>query len=336
MKSRWWVVFLLLAGSVGAQIAADSLIRRVRIRVAFANGACEFSTHVRMTGLSGPMLEGVANDQCVVDFLNVAAGTYHLVVSGQHFHDKDAGSITLDSGAGSPEFEVHVKRDSEAEHAAGVPMSSLVSAADLGVPLRAQKEFNRANELLAKQDLPQAIERLNKAIEVYPAYAGAYNNLAVIYARQGDRVREREALQKAIGINDHFAPAYVNLGRMSIATNDFPNAEMVLSKASGFDPTDAMTCVLLAYAEFMDHHFDQAIATSLKAHGLQGSHAYAHQVAARAYEQKRDAAKAIHELELFLQEEPAGVRAESARKELAALQAFAQRSDAAKAQANVQ
>lgn len=321
MISRLGVVFLLLVGSVAAQLAADTLIRRVGIRVAFVNGVCEISTHVRMTGLSGPMLESVANDQCVVEFLNVPAGTYHLTVSAQHVPDMDAGSITLDP-AGSQEFEVQVKRDNEAGHADGMPMSGLVSAADLGVPLRAQKEFNRANELLAKQDLPQAIEQLNQAIKEYPAYAGAYNNLGVIYARQGDRVREREALQKAISINDHFAPAYVNLGRLSIATNDFPNAEMELNKASGFDPTDAMTCVLLGYAEFMDHHFDQAIATSLKAHRLQGAHAYAHQIAARAYEKKRDAANAIQELELFLQEEPAGVRAESAHKELAALQAI--------------
>jgi tetratricopeptide (TPR) repeat protein len=283
-------------------------------------------------GLSGPLFEGFANDQCVVDFRNVPVGTYHLMVSGENFANTDAGSVAMDSAGGS-EFEVKVKRDNEQDRTSGAPASPLISATDLGIPVKAQKEFAKANELTAKQDLTQAIQRLNKAIEIYPAYAGAYNNLAVIYARQGDRAREREALQKAISINDHFAPAYVNLGRMSIATNDFPGAETALNTASSFDPTDAMTLVLLTYAEFMDHNLDEAIATSRKAHALQGPHAFAHQVAARAYEQKRDAANAIVELEQFLKEEPTGTRAETARKELTALRAI--RSDSV-VRANVQ
>lgn len=327
MKSRVCAVFLLLAGSVAAQLDAGSTVHRVRVHVAFVNGGCDLSTNVRLMGLSGPMFTGIANDQCVVDFLNVPVGTYHLVVSGQNFPNVDAGSIAMDS-SGSTEFEVKVKRDNEPDHAAGIPVSPLISAADLGVPIRAQKEFDKANQFVAKQDLPHAIERLNRAIEVYPAYAGAYNNLGVIYARQGDREREREALQKAISINDHFAPAYVNLGRLNIATNDFPKAEAALDKASSLDPTDAMTLVLLAYAEMMDHHFDQVIATGRKAHTLSGPHAFAHQVAARAYEQKRDGADAMAELDQFLKEEPQGARADAARKELSSLRAIIQSSPA--------
>jgi hypothetical protein len=83
-----------------------------------------------------------------------------------------------------------------------------------------------------------------------------------------------------------------------------------------------MTLVLLTYAEFMDRHFDQVIATSRKAHTLQGTHAFVHQVAARAFEQKRDGGNAVAELEQFLKEEPTGPRAEIAHKELSALRAI--------------
>jgi hypothetical protein len=47
----------------------------------------------------------------------------------------------------------------------------------------------------------------------------------------------------------------------------------------------------------------------------------AHQVATRSFEQKHDTGGAIAELELFLKEEPAGSRADSARKELSGLRA---------------
>ncbi len=120
--------------------------------------------------------------------------------------------------------------------------------------------------------------------------------------------------RKAISVNDHFVLAYVNLGRMHIRAGDFPPQRSALDKASAFDPTDPMTLILLSYAEFMDQHFDEAIATSRKAHALEKSHAFVHRVAARAFEQKRDGANAIAELELFLKEEPTGPRAEAARK----------------------
>jgi Tfp pilus assembly protein PilF len=321
MKSRVCAVVLVLAGSLAAQFDAGMIIHRLRVRVAFVNGGCELSTHVRLMGRMGLLAEGIANDECVVDFVSVPVGTYHLIASGQNFEDTDTGSINLNS-TGSPELEIRVKRAGEPERTAGVSASPFITAADLAIPRRAQKEFDKANELVAKQNLAQAIERLDKAIAVYPAYAGAYNNLGVIYARMGDREREREALQKAISINDRFAPAYVNLGRMNISTGDFSGAESVLNKASSLDPTDAMTLVLLTYSEFMNRDIDQAIATAGKAHTLAGPHAFVHQLAARAYEQKRDAASAITELEQFLKEEPEGSRADIARKELATVRAI--------------
>jgi tetratricopeptide (TPR) repeat protein len=319
MKSRLFVVLLLLASSAEAQLDAGSTLRHLRVRVAFVNGVCDVGTRVRLIGRSGTVAESATNDQCEAEFANVPIGTYHVNVSGQNFANTD-DIVSLSSG--STELEIKVKRTSDPDRTAGVPASAFVSAADLGIPAGAQKEFDKANELIGRQDLAKAIQRLNRAIAIYPAYAGAYNNLAVIYSRLGDRTREREVLQKAISVNDHFAPAYVNVGRMNIGAGDFPSAESALDKASSFDPTDAMTLVLLTYTEFMNRHLDQAIATSRKAHTLPGVHAFVHQVAARAYEQKRDAANAITELEQFLKEEPEGPRAEIARKELAEVRAI--------------
>jgi tetratricopeptide (TPR) repeat protein len=319
MKSRVYVVFLLLVGSVAAQLDTGSVLGRVRVRVDFVNGVCDLSTHVTLMGRSGPVAEGVANEQCEVEFVNIPAGTYHLNVSGRNLADTDN---VITPSAGSTDFEVKIRRANDADRAGGAPGGPSVSAVELAIPLRAQKEFDRANELIGKQEFSKAIQSLNRAIAIYPAYAGAYNNLGVIYARLGDRAQEREALQKALSINDHFAPAYVNVGRLNIAAGDFSGAETALNRAAAFDPTDAMTLVLLTYTEFMSRHIDQAIATSRKAHTLPGSHAFAHQVAARAFEQKRDGANAIAELEQFLKEEPEGSRADVARKELAALQAI--------------
>ncbi len=319
MKSRVWIVFLLSAGSLGAQVDAGIVLHQVRVKVDFANGVCDLGTHVRLMSRSGPVAEATANEHCEVEFANIPTGTYHLNVSGQNFTDTDD---VITPSIGTTEFKVNVKRANEVQNAGAAPASAFVSAANLAIPTGAQREFDKSNELMAHQDFSKAMQHLNRAITIYPAYAGAFNNLGVIYARLGDRDHEREALQKALSIDSRFAPAYVNLGRMDIASGDFPGAENELTKASAYDPSDAMTLVLLTYSEFMERHFDQAIATSRKAHSLTGSHAFVHQVAAHAFEQKRDATDAISELEIFLKEEPEGSRADAARKELAAVQAI--------------
>jgi tetratricopeptide (TPR) repeat protein len=241
-------------------------------------------------------------------------------VSGQSFAHTDSESIEVTHA--DSEFEVTVKRISDVEPSFFSPVSGFISASDLGIPARARKELAKANELLAKRDLAQALQKLNTAVAIYPSYALAYNNLGVIYAHLGDRDRAREALQRAISVSDHFALAYVNLGRMNISGNDFSNAEVALGKASAFDPTDPTTLILLAYAELMDGRLDDATASSQQAHAIGKPHAFVHRVAARAFEQKRQLDRAIAELQLFLKEEPGGPRADAARHELEIVQSL--------------
>ena len=111
---------------------------------------------------------------------------------------------------------------------------------------------------------------------------------------------------------------------MDIADNNFSAGEDELSKAASSNPSDPTAIVLLAFCEFQDHHLDDAITNSRKAHGLQGQHSSVHLIAAKAFEQKRDVHGAIAELELFLKEEPAGERADQARKDLAVLRTIHQ------------
>jgi tetratricopeptide (TPR) repeat protein len=320
MKGRMFVVFLLLISSAAAQLGASNLIRRVRVRVAVENGICDASVDVALVGHNGPVGQSGPNDRCEVDFFNVPEGDYHVKASGGNFTNADSGSINM-TAAGQNEFEIQVKSRDELDRNFGGPASAFVSASDLGIPSRARKELDKASELAGKQQLAQAVQKLNKAISIYPSYALAYNNLGVLYARLGDSVREREALQKAISLNDHFVLPYINLGRMHMAAGDFPAAETALDKAFTLDPADPMTLILLSYSQFMDRRFDEAIATSHKAHAVGKPHAFVHRVAARAFEQQRQGASAIAELELFLNEEPHGPRADAARKELEVIKA---------------
>ncbi len=314
MTSR---VCILLLFSSFALAQFDGVNRPVRVQLAFSNGVCDSSTRVRLTGLGAPPVDAAPDKQCEVSF-SVPDGTYVVHVSGQTIGDTES---VIAASPGSSDFEVRVRPSAEPANMSAMVMSPSISVTDLRVPEKAQKELHKASKEIDRKDFAKALRTVQHAIDVYPEYADAYNNLGVIYARLGDRERERQALEKAISLNDRLAPAYANLGRLNINTGDFAGAETVLKKASACEPLNGITLLLLAYAQFMQKDLDAAIETSRHAHDLQSTHAFAHQIAARAFEQKRDATSAIAELQLFLKEEPSGPRADSARKELAIVEA---------------
>lgn len=205
--------------------------------------------------------------------------------------------------------------------------TEFVSVSDLAIPHRARKEFAKATQSLTKEDWTQARDRLNKAILFYPAYAGAYNNLAVAYAHLGDADLERQALEKAIALDSHFALAHLNLGRMDLERGNLSEAVVELNTAADLTPEKPSVFILLGYCQLLQKHFDDAIATSDEAHTLSAPHSLAHRIAARAFEQKRQFDRAATELNLFLQEEPPGPAAEAARRELEMVQTARAKND---------
>lgn len=196
-----------------------------------------------------------------------------------------------------------------------------VSVSDLGVPRRALRQLKKANQSLAKENWSQARDRLKKAISFYPSYAGAYNNLAVAYAHLGDANLEREALEKAIALDSHLALAHLNFGRMDLDRGKLPEAVAELKTAEALSPNNPSVFILLGWCQYLQKHFDEAIAASNEAHKLSGPHSLAHRIAALAFEQKKQFDRAAIELKLFLQEEPPGPPAQAARKELETVEA---------------
>jgi Tfp pilus assembly protein PilF len=326
MIPRRLLVLLLLAlvPCALAQLGSTEHTGNIRVRVVFENGR-RCTTHVHVVVMTSasttPVADAYTNDECMVGFDNLVVGTYHMVVSGEGIQETDSGLFEVDSRKTSQFVYVTVKPATEAGTAAATGTAPTVAAVDLNIPKKARKDFDKATELMAEQDWNQAKEELMKALAIYPQYANAYNNLGVVYARLGDRPREREALQKAISLNDHLASAFVNLGKMDIMERNFPDAEAQLGKAAILEPINAQTLMLLANVELMNQHFDAAIAHCQKVHSMpHDSQALVHYIAARALEHENRLADATAELRTFLQEEPSGARADAVRAELNALE----------------
>jgi TPR repeat len=313
-------VLVVLLGCISAQFQSGNL----KVRVVFPDGhPCDIKVRVRLMVSAGntAVAESYTDDSGLTDFNDVQVGNYHIVISGEGIQETDSGLFGVDSRRGTQFQTVTVKRVEEVNQR-DAHVGSTVAVADMNIPRNAAKEFNKASELIAKkEDWKKAIDLLKRATELYPNYAEAYNNLGVAYGRLGDRSSEREALQKAVTINDHFVAAWLNLGRMKIIERDFPAAEDFLVKANVLAPNDTEILTILANVELMNLHYDRAIAHCRKVHDIDpDAHALVHFISARALEHENRIPDAADELHTFLKEEPSGLRADAARRELATLQ----------------
>jgi len=267
---------------------------------------------------STPVEKTYTNDAGKADLWNIPQGTYHVIVSGDGIQTTDSGLFEVDSRQVSQSQYVTVRQIEAADAKAGGSKAGSVSASDLNVPMKARKELEKANEAMARQDWSKAAELLNKAIAIYPQYVGAYNNLGVVYSRLNDIAHEQQALEKAMSLDEHFAPACENLAKLYLRQKDFSHAETLLGKALSVDPNNGQNLTLLADTQYMERHYDAAIATAQRAHGLPNEHpSIVHYIAAKAYEQENRQAEALAEFQAFLKEEPKGPRADHVRSDIA-------------------
>jgi tetratricopeptide (TPR) repeat protein len=79
-------------------------------------------------------------------------------------------------------------------------------------PKDAQGRWLKAMIFIDQKKTPDAIQMLTGLTEDYPELPEPYNNLAVLYANQGNYDKAKAALELAIHTNPSYATAYENLG----------------------------------------------------------------------------------------------------------------------------
>ena len=322
MPRRTLIVLAVFVSSAASRTAAQFTANEspfdhvVQVHVSFRDGSgCDSSTKIELMKSETPTGSSFADKNCNVSFLGVPPGDYRLVISGRGFAGIETREITLNQFDSGP-IEVQIPQPRRQDGNARSLTST--SVADLKIPKRAAKEFDKANRAMGQQDWKAASVSLQRAIGIYPQFAAAYNNLGVVDARLGDRTKEAKDLQRAIAIDSRYVDAYVNLARMDIAEGNFSDAETTLRKANSLSSEDGVILVLRTYAEFMNHHLDDAVNDCKKVHALNNvPHAFAHWTAAFALEQENQIAEAGVEFRAFVSEEASGERADAARKELA-------------------
>jgi tetratricopeptide (TPR) repeat protein len=95
-----------------------------------------------------------------------------------------------------------------------VPRARVVDAAELdaGVPPDAQAAYKAGMGAVVKGQTESGIESLKRALDIYPNYLRALNDLGVIYLTQNRLEEAAATFSRAIKIDNRFAYARLNLG----------------------------------------------------------------------------------------------------------------------------
>ena len=97
-------------------------------------------------------------------------------------------------------------------------------------PRHTLARYNLALVLKRADRLPEAIEALQRALEIEPRPEALYT-LGVIYWQQGDTERAARALRDAVAADARYADAYYTLGAVLAARSDWQGAADALRRA---------------------------------------------------------------------------------------------------------
>ena len=244
------------------------------------------------------------------------SGTYQVRVSGPFIQDTTSDTFWIQDGEMIHKEMVPVKMK-EGENSQS-STEGTISAAQLSVPAKAKKEFDKGTDAMQKQDWKKAQEYFSKATRDYPNYDWAYNSLGVVDMKMGEKDQARDAFTRAIQISGHTVQAEKNLARILIADGDFAKAEQLVKQSLAVQPRDPDGLTLAGFAQLKQGKYDEALDSARKVH-TSGNHAFAvaHLIAAHALEAKHLDSQAADEYRAYLAESPDSPEADLAKEGLA-------------------
>lgn len=294
--------------SIRVRLAQDGRPLQERIRV-----------QLRLpTGVT--VAEAFTNERGEADLRGTAPGSYVVTVSSPALIEAVEQRFDLMPRETTRYLFVNVRfRPPEGTdtQAAGAPM---VGVWALKVPKQAREQYDRGDAASRFQDWDAARKHFAAAVDLYPDYASAYNNLGTALMNLGQRAEGQKAFAKAVEIDPLMLSAQMNLARTFVSNGGYAQAEPALLAVASAEPHNAEALTLLAFCQLNLDKPAAALENARKVHELPHDRfAMAHFLAARLLEAQQHASEAIAEYELFLREAPTHAKANVARRALESL-----------------
>jgi len=235
-------------------------------------------------------------------FKKIEKGTYTLIVFvpgvGETRKTIDVGPARAQKGR----IELTLKLD---ESKMTPDRSSVVSMRELSIPKEALEEYQNASKKLGLRDIEGAVAHLNRAVEIAPQFAAAWNYLGTI-AYQTKRYDDAEKyFRRSLEADLNAYEPLVNLGGVLVTLGRFDEAWKYNLHAVLRRPNDALAHSQLGMTYFGMGKLDLAEKYLLEAVRLDPGHfSHPQLMLAEIYIRTRQNSKAADALESFLKYHP--------------------------------
>jgi len=295
-------------------------------RIYFPSGRrSDVRVKVRLTSLNSGELIVFSDVNGSFSFKGLEAGTYTVVVDAGDDYEQARESVYIETEAGSSRrgvvlppvsrlYTVDINLRPKQE---GRPKAGVVSAALAAVPEKARELYLKAVTSAEQGDNAKAISQLKSALNLFPEFPLALNELGVQYLRASQPDKAAEVLSKAVKLSaEDFAPR-LNYGIALLNLHKLADAEeqlrVAVNKQSGAPTAHMYLGITLAIQRKLDEgikELDLAIASKSPEVTL------AHRYLGGIYYERREYENAANELETYLKLVPKAPDAEVLRQKI--------------------
>ena len=194
-------------------------------------------------------------------------------------------------------------------HRTVVPESGTVSLKTLAAPKKATQAFDKARKELARKniDLAKAKAELDKAVEIYPEFAAAWQLLGEVHLRQEARPEARAAFERAIASDSGFALPFLSLAAIELDAQQWEKATGLARQALEINPRLARAHYFKALADTSlgNLHAAEESALWVQNSGDAGRYPTTHYILGWIQSTKRNFESAAAEYRQFMELQPA-------------------------------
>jgi len=277
--------------------------------------------HVRLESA-----EGGSNGDCITEqggkcrFLPGSGGMYVIRLNQLGYKEVAIGVNLIDTLRAYITLDLKPDAGTAPADSSVAATGNSVSAADLGVPENARREFEKGESALKQSKLDAGISHLRKALKLYEPFPQAYTLLGTAYLEQKNWKAAETALQKATSLDANASDAYLALGAMFNQTKEYSRAESALLRGLELKPDASGGHYELAKTYWELSRWQEAAPHARKAVAgmpdVSGPHALLGNILLR----ERNPQSALHEYQEYLRLDPNGSMAPGVRQMIEKLQ----------------
>ncbi len=199
--------------------------------------------------------------------------------------------------------------------------ATTVSLTSMKAPKKAKEAYEKAFKAVSqkKPDADKAAKELEKAIEIYPDFAAAWDMLGQVKMQRKDLPGAKEAFQKAMAADADFVSPYLALADIEIQEKKYAEAAVLTGRLLEMNPYVPRGQFLNAVANYQLGKLDVAEDSIRKLQSSNEARNYtiSHYVLGAILASKGNLPAAAGEFQLFLQKSPEHQYAVQVRERLA-------------------